>query len=150
MQCLKDREHFWSSVMPTTLELWDLPFLKSPTRQPLWPWWFQGSCLRNSNFFCRTLILIFCSRLSLSRSCLFPYLSQALWSRASETFSLELLNLSTRFSHMPLSYVKCGIPQYITGHLLSGAPGHHMEEINLSWSFSSLWASLLCIYYFLQ
>lgn len=35
VQCLKDREHFGSSITPTTLEVWYLPFIKSPMHQPL-------------------------------------------------------------------------------------------------------------------
>lgn len=32
---LRTREHSGSSIMPTTLEVWNVPFIKSPTHQPL-------------------------------------------------------------------------------------------------------------------
>lgn len=60
MQDCKNREHFGSSLMPCTmLEVWDLPFIKFPTHQPVWPQWFWGIFLANSNWFYRTIIAIF-------------------------------------------------------------------------------------------
>lgn len=60
VQSCKNREHFSSSVMPCTmLEVWNLPFTKFPTHQPVWPQWFRGIFLANSNWFYRTIIMIF-------------------------------------------------------------------------------------------
>lgn len=121
MQCLKDREHFGSSVMPTTLEVpytdLDLPFIKSPTHQPLWPRWFWGSCLANSNCFSWTLILILavvflspsavCSHLSImhfgpqhQKTSLPPALND--WIRAPNSHTCPFLMWSAAFQNVLL------------------------------------------------
>lgn len=52
-QCLLDTEHFGSSVIPTTLDVWNLPFLKFIN---LWVGWLCSVCLVNLNCFCKVLI----------------------------------------------------------------------------------------------
>lgn len=93
-------EHWGSSVMSITLEIWNLPFIKSITYSSLRVGWFGGGFLAQNQTTFAVFTLFFFFPKSFSLSCLFPYFSCALWTTAPQKviiFSLGRLNSSVEF-----------------------------------------------------